>query len=130
MDRREFTKAMGAVVAGMVAGSKVFAQDKPPAAKPAEKPAAAHTADKKADLHVCKGRAKDKKNACASAEYKHDCAGKNACTNQGGCKSGDAGCAGKNGCGKKGGCAVPVKAEHLAKEKAGKSACSGKSGCK
>ena len=27
MDRREFTKVMGAVVAGMVAGSKAFAVD-------------------------------------------------------------------------------------------------------
>ena len=36
----------------------------------------------------------------------HDCAGKNGCKGQGGCKSGDNGCAGKNSCKGKGGCAV------------------------
>jgi len=39
----------------------------------------------------------------------HDCAGKNACKGQGGCKTGDAGCKGKNSCKGKGGCAVPAK---------------------
>ena len=57
----------------------------------------------------------------------HDCKGKNSCKSKGGCKTGDNGCAGKNSCKGKGGCAVPVKAEHVKKEK---SACSGKSGCK
>ena len=37
---------------------------------------------------------------------KHDCAGKNACKGQGGCKTGDMGCKGKNSCKGKGGCAV------------------------
>ena len=32
MDRREFSKVMGAVVAGMVAGSRAFAEEKTPAA--------------------------------------------------------------------------------------------------
>jgi hypothetical protein len=36
----------------------------------------------------------------------HDCAGKNACKGQGGCKTGDNGCKGKNSCKGKGGCAV------------------------
>ena len=36
----------------------------------------------------------------------HECAGKNACKGQGGCKSGDGGCAGKNSCKGKGGCAT------------------------
>jgi hypothetical protein len=124
MDRRLFTKAMGAVVAGMAAGSSAFAFDE----KKAD--------EKKAD-HICKGKAAGGKNECASAAYKHECAGKNNCKGQGGCKSGDNGCAGKNSCkgkdaaGKdKGGCAVPVKADHLPKDKAGKSGCSGKSGCK
>ena len=117
MERREFTKVMGAVVAGMVAGSKAFAFD--------EKKADA----KKADKHICKGHNACKgkggcktgetgcagknsckgKGGCAAAAAKHDCTGKNACKGQGGCKSGDAGCAGKNSCKGKGGCAVPVK---------------------
>jgi hypothetical protein len=42
----------------------------------------------------------------------HDCAGKNACKGQGGCKSGDGGCAGKNSCKGKGGCKVPVDPSH------------------
>jgi hypothetical protein len=46
MDRREFTKVMGAVAAGMLAGSKAFGADEKVAAK----------ADaKKAEAHVCKG---------------------------------------------------------------------------
>jgi hypothetical protein len=40
---------------------------------------------------------------------KHDCAGKNTCKGQGGCKTGDNGCSGKNSCKGKGGCAVPPK---------------------
>jgi hypothetical protein len=133
MDRREFTKAMGAVVAGMAAGSTLFAN---PQEKKAE--------EKKADTHICKGHneckgkggCKSDKNACAgkneckgkggcaAKDAKHECAGKNACKGQGGCKSGDAGCAGKNSCKGKGGCGVPVKAEHM--EKKDKSSCKGR----
>jgi hypothetical protein len=40
---------------------------------------------------------------------KHECAGKNSCKGQGGCKTGDNGCSGKNSCKGKGGCAVPPK---------------------
>jgi hypothetical protein len=129
MNRRDFTKVMGAVAAGMLAGSKAFAGE--------EKKAAAKAADK----HVCKGhndckgQGADGKNACkgkggcASAAAKHDCKGKNDCKGLGGCAGGDAGCAAKNSCKGKGGCSVPVKAEHT-KDKAAKSSCKGKSGCK
>ena len=79
MKRRDFTKAIAGIAAGVVAGTKVFAGDDPK--KPAEKP----------------------------KEVKHDCAKKNDCKGQGGCKTGDGGCAGKNSCKGKGGCAVPVK---------------------
>jgi hypothetical protein len=109
MDRREFTKIMGAVAAGMVAGSRVSAQQK---------------ADDKAPKHVCKGmndcsgkggcKTGDKgcaakntckgKGGCAAAAAKHDCAKKNGCAGMGGCKAGDKGCAGKNSCKGKGGC--------------------------
>jgi hypothetical protein len=131
MDRREFTKVMGAVAAGMLAGSKAFGADA----------AAAKKTDAKAEAHVCKGhnackgQGADGKNACkgkggcASASAKHDCKGKNECKGLGGCAPGDNGCAGKNSCKGKGGCSVPVKAEHV-KDKAGKSSCKGKSGCK
>src|SRR3954471_7416471 len=63
MDRREFTKVMGAVAAGMLAGTKAIADEakkveakaaaKKPADKAAEKTAAA--AEAKGDKHVCKG---------------------------------------------------------------------------
>ena len=81
MNRRDFTKALAGITAGVVAGTKVFAADekKPDAKKEAEK-------------------------------AKHECAKKNECKGQGGCKTGDAGCAGKNSCKGKGGCAVPAKA--------------------
>ena len=107
MDRREFSKIMGAVAAGLVAGSQLQAQAK--------------KADDKAPKHICKGQngckgqGADGKNdckgkgSCAAAAAKHDCKGKNSCKGLGGCKSGDAGCAGKNTCKGKGGCAVPVK---------------------
>ena len=131
MDRREFTKVMGVVAAGMLAGSKAFGEDAKVEAKAAAK----------AEKHVCKGHNDCKgqgaggknackgKGACASASAKHDCKGKNECKGLGGCAPGDNGCAGKNSCKGKGGCSVPVKAEHL-KDKAGKSSCKGKSGCK
>ena len=115
MDRRDFTKVMGVVVAGMAAGTKAFAADE----KPAEKP----------DTHVCKGRNDCKgKGGCAADAAKHECAKKNACGGMGGCKAGDKGCAGKNSCKGKGGCKVPIDATHV--DKAAKSSCKGKSGCK
>ena len=114
MDRREFTKVMGAVVAGMAAGTRAFADDKAPA--------------EKADKHICKGHNECKgKGGCKTD--KNDCSGKNECKGQGGCKGGDKGCAGKNTCKGKGGCKVPVDASHVG-EKKDKSSCKGKSGCK
>ncbi len=64
----------------------------------------------------------------------HDCAGKNECKGQGGCKTGDNGCAGKNSCKGKGGCAVKAKeTEEGEKAKghdcAGKNECKGQGGC-
>jgi hypothetical protein len=137
MDRREFTKVMGAVAAGMLAGSKAFADDKAPAAAKKE-------AGKAIDMHVCKGlnackgHGPDGKNeckgkgGCASAAAKHECKGKNDCKGKGGCSPGDNGCAGKNSCKGKGGCSVPLNSEHVKamKDKPGKSSCKGKSGCK
>ena len=139
MDRREFSKVKGAVVAGMVAGSKAFADEKASAAEKKKKMNMAEPP--KHDVHVCKGfnsckgKGADGKNACkgkggCATAAKHDCKTLNECKSMGGCKAGDAGCAGKNSCKGKGGCAVPVKAEHVAKDKAGKSYCKGKSGCK
>jgi hypothetical protein len=131
MDRRQFSKVMGAVVAGMVAGSRAFADEKTPAA---DKKAA------KSDVHVCKGhngckgQGADGKNeckgkgSCASASAKHECKGKNECKGLGGCKTSEGG-PGKNSCKGKGGCKVPV--EHgAAAAKPGKSSCKGKGGCK
>jgi hypothetical protein len=119
MDRRKFTQAMGAAVAGMTAGSRLFAEEK----------VAAKKADEKAPKHICKGHNECKgQGGCASDAARHSCAGKNECKGMGGCKSGDAGCAGKNSCKGKGGCEVPVK--HLDSKKKDKAACSGKNGCK
>jgi hypothetical protein len=109
MDRREFTKVMTAVVAGMVAGSRASAEDKPAGDK--------HTGAGKGK-NECKG-----KGGCATAE--HDCAGKNACKGKGGCDAvaSKHGCKGKNECKGKGGCKTK---DH---ECAGKNACKGKGGC-
>ena len=69
MKRREFTKVMGAVVAGLAAGSAVRADE-----KPAEK----------GEKHVCKGQNACKgKGGCKTAD--NACAGKNACKGKGGC---------------------------------------------
>jgi len=134
MDRREFSKAMGAVVAGMVAGSRAFADEKEPAA--AKKATAKATEPHICKGHnSCKGKGADGKNACkgqgscASAAAKHDCKGKNDCKGLGGCKTAESAGPGKNSCKGKGGCEVPVKAEHMA-AKPGKSSCKGKGGCK
>jgi hypothetical protein len=121
MDRRHFTKAMGAVVAGMAAGTRVFAEEK-------KTPA---TAEGAKDLHVCKGRNDCKgKGGCASDAAKHSCKGKNNCKGLGGCAASANGCAGKNDCKGKGGCAVPVNHHHVGGDKGGKHACKGKGGCK
>ena len=123
MDRRHFTKAMGAVVAGMAAGTRAFGEEK--------KTAATSDAAKDKDVHVCKGMNDCKgKGGCASDAAKHACKGKNECKGMGGCKAGAAGCAGKNECKGKGGCAVPVNKAHMGDDKAGKHACKGKGGCK
>ena len=69
MKRREFTKVMGAVAAGLAAGSVVRAQDKP--------------ADK-AEKNVCKGHNSCKgKGGCKTGD--NGCAGKNSCKGKGGC---------------------------------------------
>jgi hypothetical protein len=78
MNRRRFGIALGTVVAGLIAGAALQAQDENP--KP------------------------DKK----TKKEKHDCKGMNSCKGKGGCKTGDNGCAGKNSCKGKGGCAVPA----------------------
>jgi len=124
MDRRQFSKVMGTVVAGVVAGSQLPASENSAYAKKAP------------ELHVCKGfnSCKGKggcssgdagcagknsckgKGGCASKAAKHACAGKNSCKGQGGCAAppNDAGCAGKNACKAKGGCPVPVNPAHVA----------------
>ena len=110
MDRRKFTTAMGAVVAGMVAGSRAHALE--------EKKAEAKKADEKKPKHICKGHNECKgQGGCASDAAKHSCAGKNECKGMGGCKGGDNGCAGKNSCHGKGGCSVPVDPAHFGKKK-------------
>jgi len=71
MDRREFTKVMGAVAAGMLAGSKAFGAEE-----------AKKTDAKAAEAHVCKGHNACKgQGSCAGAG--HACAGKNACKGEG-----------------------------------------------
>ena len=115
MKRRDFTKAIAGIAAGVVAGTKVFADDK----KPADK-APKHACK---SMNECKGQGGCKtgdagcagKNSCkgkggCATVAKHDCKGKNECKGQGGCKAGDNKCAGKNSCKGKGGCEVPVKA--------------------
>jgi hypothetical protein len=100
MKRRDFTKAIAGIAAGVVAGTKVFADDK----KPADKTKAQGCGGKDG----C-GGAKGKSAAAGDKAPKHACKAKNECKGQGGCKTGDAGCAGKNTCKGKGGCSVPVK---------------------
>ena len=69
MDRREFTKIMGAVVAGMVAGSKL---------------AVAGDDTKAGDKHTCKGKNDCKgQGGCKTGDG--GCAGKNSCKGKGGC---------------------------------------------
>ena len=120
MERRHFAKAMGAVVAGMAAGTRVFGEEKQAPAKTEAK-----------DTHICKGMNDCKgKGGCASDAARHSCKGKNECKGMGGCAAGANGCAGKNDCKGKGGCAVPVNKMHTGGDKAGKNSCKGKGGCK
>jgi hypothetical protein len=118
MDRREFNKAIGAAVTGMVAGSAVFSRGQEKKGSKKDDKAAKHVCKGKND---CKGQGADGKNDCkgtgSCATLKHDCKGKNDCKAQGGCAPGDNGCAGKNSCKGKGGCTVPVNAAHQKKSK-------------
>src|SRR5216117_3110275 len=86
MDRREFNKAIGAAVAGMVAGSAVFSRGQGKKGSKKDDKAAKHVCKGKND---CKGQGADGKNDCkgtgSCATLKHDCKGKNACKGQGGC---------------------------------------------
>ena len=69
MKRREFAKVMGAVAAGLAAGSVLRADEK---------------AADKAEKHVCKGHNACKgKGGCKSGD--NGCAGKNSCKGKGGC---------------------------------------------
>lgn len=82
MNRRDFGKVMLGVTGGLLAGAQIVN--------------VASAAEEKAE----------------GEKHDHECAGKNACKGQGGCKSGDGGCAGKNSCKGKGGCKVPVDPSH------------------
>jgi hypothetical protein len=85
MNRRDFGKVMLGVTGGLLAGAQL------------------------ANVAV----AEEEEKVDLTKLPKHDCAGKNACKGQGGCKSGDNGCAGKNSCKGKGGCKVPVDPSHM-----------------
>jgi hypothetical protein len=116
MKRREFTKVLGAVAAGLAAGSALRADEKP-ADKAEKQGCRGHNSCKGkggcgsgdngcAGKNSCQG-----KGGCApSAEVRKAAKGKNSCKGMGGCKSGDNGCAGKNSCQGKGGCAPAPKA--------------------
>ena len=73
MKRRDFTKAIAGIAAGVVAGTKVFAQD---SKKKEEKP--------KEHKHDCKGKNECKgQGGCKTGDA--GCAGKNSCKGKGGC---------------------------------------------
>jgi hypothetical protein len=124
MDRREFSGLMSAVVAGILAGSRSFASERP-GEKATAKKAEGHicrafneckgkgnctAAMTKAGRNECKGRG-----GCATASYRHDCKGLNKCKERGGCSCGNSGCQGRNSCEGKGGCKVPVTTERPCK---------------
>ncbi len=71
MERRQFNKVMGAVVAGVVAGSKLLRADE-------------KTPEAKADKHICKGK-NDCKGMGGCKTGDNGCAGKNSCKGKGGC---------------------------------------------
>ena len=87
MNRRNFGKVMLGVTGGLLAGAQL--------------------------ANVAFAGEEKKEEVDLSKLPKHDCAGKNACKGQGGCKAGDAGCAGKNSCKGKGGCKTPVDPSHM-----------------
>jgi hypothetical protein len=86
INRRDFGKVMLGVTGGLLAGAQV------------------------ANVAFAE---EEKQEVDLSKLPEHECAGKNACKGQGGCKSGDQGCAGKNSCKGKGGCKTPVDPSHL-----------------
>ena len=98
MDRREFTKVMGAVVAGMAAGIQGLRRREEGRGRrrPTSTSARATTsvrarAAARRDKNACAGKNECKgKGGCAAAGAKHACTGKNECKGMGGCKTGDA----------------------------------------
>lgn len=74
MNRRKFAIALGTVTAGLVAGSKLVAQDDTPKKHKG-----------KAAKHDCKGQNSCKgQGGCKTGD--NGCAGKNSCKGKGGCK--------------------------------------------
>ena len=77
MKRRDFTKAIAGIAAGVVAGTQVFADDKK---KTAQKP----------KEHACGGKdgcgGEKGKAAAAGDKAKHACKGMNECKGKGGCQ--------------------------------------------
>ena len=107
MKSRNVDKLLSAAVAALLAGGCASKDNKPSNNSTASNSTASPSTAAK---HACKSTALGGDGTtCASADYKHDCATKNSCKGQGGCKTGDQKCAGKNSCKGKGGCAVPLK---------------------
>jgi hypothetical protein len=117
MQRRDFAKSMGAVAAGLVAGSRVLSgtrlraeEDKAPKHVCRGHNECSGKGGCKTAEHTCAGKNSCKgKGGCASAAARHECAAQNKCKGMGGCKTTANACAGKNDCKGKGGCKVPLK---------------------
>ena len=88
---------LAAAVTGIMAGVACGGSTPPAEAPSAEVPVTPPSADAPAVP------AADGADAAAAGE-KHECAKKNACKGQGGCKTGDKGCKGQNSCKGNGGC--------------------------
>jgi len=128
MKRRSMATLLGAAIAGVLAGSRLRAQDE--RASPSPSPAPRHVCR---GLNECKGKGYCKhgcsghgcagkndcrgKGGCAAVAAQHRCAGKNGCKGTGGCAAGNKGCAGKNTCKGRGGCEVPLRVEHETKRR-------------
>jgi hypothetical protein len=108
LSRRDFSRLSMAAFGGVVVGATGLAA----AAQSKEEGKEGETSLLLQEPHVCcglntcKGKAVDKKNACAgqgscATAEKHSCHGENACKGQGGCgeKPGENACKGKGECG-------------------------------
>jgi len=119
LNRRDFQRLTAAAVGGLLAGAALGCSASVADEKKKKKNPLLKEPHVCRGLNMCKGKAADKKNACAgqgtcATAKAHACDGMNKCRGEGGCGAKP----GENECKEKGGCAVPLSSKAWKKARA------------